>query len=177
MWNKNQQSGLLNDFDLAVLQDINIGKHITANHGKRTGTLPFMALGLLTKKYYNGRIECQYHHELESFIWVLTWLCLYDAGDNVKEKLAKWKTRYYDHLLARKLYFIQDSMDIMPKSGFEKLWDINHELLLWVGRQNTPSYWTRHKETIKKSEYLYKDMEDIMEKAEREYNFNLDNVD
>ncbi|TFK45081.1 hypothetical protein BDQ12DRAFT_593497, partial [Crucibulum laeve] len=87
MWDSDMQSGVLNGFDLAVLRDINTGKPVTADSGERYGTIPFMALELLSNKYYDGKLERQYRHDLESFIWVLTWLCLYGVDDDVQEQL------------------------------------------------------------------------------------------
>ncbi|KAH7923180.1 hypothetical protein BV22DRAFT_985391, partial [Leucogyrophana mollusca] len=62
--------GVLNDFDLATLV---IGKGPTGN--QRTGTVPFMARDLLTKEGLDGDITHIYRHEVESFIWVLVWIC------------------------------------------------------------------------------------------------------
>ncbi|TFK31462.1 hypothetical protein BDQ12DRAFT_729539 [Crucibulum laeve] len=174
MWDKNEQSSILNDFDLAVFRDIKTGKRITANNGERTGTIPFMALQLLTDKYYDGKIERQYRHELESFIWSLSWLCLYGAGDDVKEKLDQWRTADYITACGCKARFILELMDIVPQPGFEKLWFITRKLLRWVGRQyfseeQLQVAQTSYKETLKKNESLYKDMEEIIETAEKEY--------
>jgi len=41
-----------------------------------------MAMGLLTKKAIEGKVEHLYQHDAESFIWVLTWVCLrYEDGE------------------------------------------------------------------------------------------------
>ncbi|KAG8986898.1 hypothetical protein FRB94_002392 [Tulasnella sp. JGI-2019a] len=61
--------GVLNDFDLATMAG---AKHAT--NSERTGTLPFMALDLLTPEGCNGEIEHLYRHDLESFWWVLVWI-------------------------------------------------------------------------------------------------------
>ncbi|KAG1774541.1 hypothetical protein EV702DRAFT_1032067 [Suillus placidus] len=66
--------GVLNDFDLSSTQAAPSGQ-------ERTGTVPFMALDLLTKKAIEGRVEHLYQHDAESFIWVLTWACIcYEDG-------------------------------------------------------------------------------------------------
>ncbi|KIK35988.1 hypothetical protein CY34DRAFT_95210, partial [Suillus luteus UH-Slu-Lm8-n1] len=66
--------GVLNDFDLSSTQDTPLGQ-------ERTGTVPFMALHLLTKKGINGQVKHTYQHNAESFIWVLTWVCIcYEDG-------------------------------------------------------------------------------------------------
>ena len=42
----------------------------------RTGAIPFMAIGLLNDKYWNGSIERLYWHELGAFIWILSFVFL-----------------------------------------------------------------------------------------------------
>jgi len=69
--------GVLNDFDLASTTDIPTGT-------QRTGTIPFMALGLLGDA--EGRKKHLYEHDAESFIWVLIWISLqYSNGKPRKE--------------------------------------------------------------------------------------------
>ncbi|KAH7891062.1 hypothetical protein F5I97DRAFT_1964446 [Phlebopus sp. FC_14] len=77
--------GVLNDFDLASL-----GDGVTGT--ERTGTVPFMALGLLTEKALRGEVMHLYEHDAESFIWVLTWISLrYSNGKPLKNvQLDKW---------------------------------------------------------------------------------------
>ncbi|KAG2064592.1 hypothetical protein BDR04DRAFT_1109869 [Suillus decipiens] len=61
--------GVLNDFDLSSTQDSPSGQ-------ERTGTIPFMAIELLTKEAIKGEVQHLYRHDAESFIWVLTWVSL-----------------------------------------------------------------------------------------------------
>ena len=62
--------GVLNDWDLSH----RAGE--PHRGGERTGTTTFMALGLLCREYCDGRMERQYHHDLEGFIWILPWVFL-----------------------------------------------------------------------------------------------------
>ncbi|KAG1718981.1 uncharacterized protein EDB91DRAFT_1009110, partial [Suillus paluster] len=41
-----------------------------------TGTVLFMTLDLLTPEGQRGEVEHLYGHDLESFVWVLVWVCL-----------------------------------------------------------------------------------------------------
>ena len=67
--------GVFNYFDLSLIQNVPSGR-------ERTGTVPFMALELLTAEAIQGEIEHVYQHDAESFIWVLTWVSLrYDGGN------------------------------------------------------------------------------------------------
>ncbi|KAG2337730.1 hypothetical protein BDR05DRAFT_1045369 [Suillus weaverae] len=67
--------GVLNDYDLSSIRD-------SGPSGlERTGTVPFMAMDLLTPEAIAGEVEHLYQHDAESFIWVLTWVCLrYEEG-------------------------------------------------------------------------------------------------
>ncbi|KAG1741268.1 hypothetical protein EDB19DRAFT_1705072 [Suillus lakei] len=53
--------GVLNDFDFSSTRDGPSGN-------ERTGTVPFMALNLLTKEAIQGEMEHVYQHDAESFI-------------------------------------------------------------------------------------------------------------
>ena len=71
MYDSELGCGVLTDFDLSILQwePRVIGTD-------RTGTIPFMALDLLTAEYWSGLVKRYYYHELESFTWVLPYVCL-----------------------------------------------------------------------------------------------------
>jgi len=58
---------IVNDFDLATWVD-----HKTTKND-RTGTIPFMAIDLLDGGL-NDRIPRLYRHDIESFVWVLTYI-------------------------------------------------------------------------------------------------------
>ena len=70
MWDDRRKVGILNDFDLAKLAD-----QAGATGQDNTGTLPFMALDLLSEEGLCGRIARRYRHDAESFAWCL--VCLY----------------------------------------------------------------------------------------------------
>ncbi|KAG0699565.1 hypothetical protein DFH29DRAFT_1014299, partial [Suillus ampliporus] len=74
MWYRTKNGvlmGVLNDYDLSSLV-ITPGPQ----GNERTGTVPFMAFDLLTPEGQSGNVEHLYHHDLESFMWVLVWVCL-----------------------------------------------------------------------------------------------------
>src|SRR5277367_4773944 len=77
----NNCTGVLNDFDLA---------HVRGNDRpsgtEQTGTMPFMALDLLTEGARAGKVERLYRHDCESFAWVLLWICSrYDNGAEIED--------------------------------------------------------------------------------------------
>ncbi|KAG2062470.1 hypothetical protein BDR04DRAFT_1063099, partial [Suillus decipiens] len=62
--------GILNDYDLSsTAQDGSRGL-------ERIGMIPFISLHLLVPQAIKGMVEHVYYHDAESFIWVLTWICL-----------------------------------------------------------------------------------------------------
>ncbi|KAF9643788.1 hypothetical protein BDM02DRAFT_3151168 [Thelephora ganbajun] len=71
MWDDRRKVGILNDFDLARFAD-----QTGASGQDNTGTLPFMALDLLSEEGLRGEIPRRYRHEAESFAWTLICLCL-----------------------------------------------------------------------------------------------------
>jgi len=76
--------GVLNDYDLSSVRDTPTGT-------ERTGTVPFMAMELLTKAALQGKVEHLYRHDAESFIWVLIWVCLrYENGVLKGTMLNEW---------------------------------------------------------------------------------------
>ena len=72
MWDDRRKVGILNDFDLARFAD-----QRGASGQDNAGTLPFMALDLLSEEGLSGGIPRRYRHEAESFAWCL--ICLYFA--------------------------------------------------------------------------------------------------
>ncbi|KAG2134881.1 uncharacterized protein EDB93DRAFT_835296 [Suillus bovinus] len=68
--------GVLNDYDLSSLAN-----DLGPRGNERTGTVPFMAVDLLTARAQRGEVKHLYRHDLESFMWVFTWISLrYDNG-------------------------------------------------------------------------------------------------
>jgi len=76
MWDDRRKVGILNDFDLARFADQD-----GASGKDNTGTLPYMALDLLSEKGLRGEIPRRYRHEAESFAWSMICLCLATVED------------------------------------------------------------------------------------------------
>ena len=101
MWDDKREVGILNDFDLAKLSN-----RPGASGQDNTGTLPFMALELLSEQGLHGDIPRRYRHEAESFTWTL--VCLYCAtvkdengknGTGNPHPLGEW---FYDYENSRR---------------------------------------------------------------------------
>jgi len=77
----NDDAGVLNNFYLA-----NMRGSEWPGETERTGTMPFMALDLLTKNAWAWKIDRLYRHDCELFVWVLLWICSrYDNGAEIKD--------------------------------------------------------------------------------------------
>lgn len=122
--------GILNDWDLAAstkLRDKATSKH-------RTGTAAFMALDLL--KNAGGPLLHEYHHDLESFVWILLWCAVvlrFDGNEVEWEKqpdmIQQWTntTNAWNTIAHCKRGFVMDPEDylqsITPEmKGLKKSW-------------------------------------------------------
>ncbi|KAG2052932.1 hypothetical protein BDR06DRAFT_491012 [Suillus hirtellus] len=84
---RGQFIGVLNDYDLSSF------KRDGPRGLERTGTVPFMAVELLSPDAMAGKVEHMYAHDAESLIWVLTWVCLRYEGGHLLSKnrpLEEW---------------------------------------------------------------------------------------
>ena len=85
--------GVVNDFDLARFAEM-----VDASGKDNTGTLPFMALDLMSQGGLRGEILRLYRHDAEAFAWSLVYLCLTtvknEKGENCSisepNSLAAW---------------------------------------------------------------------------------------
>ncbi|KAG9012900.1 hypothetical protein FRB94_004710 [Tulasnella sp. JGI-2019a] len=101
--------GVLNDFDFAT-----IDKAAVDTDSGWKGTLPFMALGLLSTRGLNGQVEHLYRHDLESFWWVLVWITFrYRGGKLIQNPpFSEWThglTMCADH----KFYFLRKAREFV----------------------------------------------------------------
>ena len=74
--------GVLNDWDLATV----LSSSATPNTD-RTGTIPFMALQLLSGE----RVVHMFRHDAESFIWLFLWVCGCSNGSTREVLVAPYK--------------------------------------------------------------------------------------
>jgi hypothetical protein len=115
--NGNEQViGVLNDYDLSSMKNVPTGR-------ERTGTIPFMALDLLSTEAVEGKIEHLYQHDAESFIWVLIWVSIqYEDGklSSHRSPLNEWltvdakgchekKSSFMRHVLRKNQTFVKPS--------------------------------------------------------------------
>lgn len=73
MLTENEEDGFLIDFDLVI----RISDDHASGAPSKTGTKVFMAIGALLGEPHS------FIHDLESFFWLLFWICIHYEGRNV----------------------------------------------------------------------------------------------
>ncbi|KAG1741274.1 hypothetical protein EDB19DRAFT_1850970 [Suillus lakei] len=121
--------GVLNDFDLSSTQDCPSGR-------EHTVTIPFMANELLTKAAIEGKVKHRYQHGAESFIWVLTWVCLrYRNGQLLRKgrPLDEWLKLDVNGCREKKTDFLFNGTHIIkPSRSHKRNWTVAQSCLLLV---------------------------------------------
>jgi hypothetical protein len=105
--------GVLNDYDLSSLANV-----LGPQGNERTGTVPFMALELLTAKAQRGEVKHLYRHDLESFMWVFAWIFLrYRRGVLLPQRLRsfdEWAALDAVACGEKKFFFMGHLFDFQP---------------------------------------------------------------
>jgi hypothetical protein len=130
--------GVLNDYDLSSLSL----KRDGPTGLERTGTVPFMAVNLLTPKAITGEAEHLYAHDAESFIWVLTWVCLRYEGGKLLSKnrpLEEWLKLDVLACAKAKTHFWSVRLSAMsPSESHEVSWRVIQKSFMKVHLLYTP---------------------------------------
>ncbi|OAL73284.1 hypothetical protein A7D00_3059 [Trichophyton violaceum] len=114
------------DLDLAIKED---REDASGARGK-TGTRAFMAIGVLLDEQHS------FMHDLESFFWVLFWICIHYEGPdkaNVVEEFEDWNYMNTETLAGVKKGAIADEGDFL-KSTAEHFTEYYQPLVPWVNR-------------------------------------------
>ncbi|OAA42148.1 serine/threonine-protein kinase Sgk2 [Metarhizium rileyi] len=152
-------AAFLIDLDLAIKR-----RRESASGAKgKTGTRAFMAIGALLGE------EHSFMHDLESFFWVLFWICIhYDAqGKSIgPTRLDDWNTDNDDKLVASKKGEIADEEDFLKNA--EKNFTSHYQPLIpWVNRMRRHVFPNGGR--WKKCEpELYSTMKKILQDAQRD---------
>ncbi|KZS99784.1 uncharacterized protein LAESUDRAFT_732882 [Laetiporus sulphureus 93-53] len=114
------QKGVLNVCNLVYLDD-----RSQAIGQERTGTVPFMAMDLLSREYFRGEIARLYRHDFESFLWILLYRLLRGFTTEQNKDLGKWNTGNYKDCFESKSAFLARYMGT---------WEATDEnALVWKG--------------------------------------------
>jgi serine/threonine protein kinase len=106
--------GVLNDFDLAVLRDVQ-----SPSSKQRTGTKPFMAIDLLQR---DAPIH-MYRHDLESMFYVILWITsrFHNGEEIANPPLQEWADKDDTALLHKKSRLIFHETPPAPTPQFVSL--------------------------------------------------------
>ena len=130
-----QWAGVFNDYDLSSTPDDG------PSGNERTGTVPFMALALLTPQAIEEKVEHLYQHDAESLIWVLTWVCLrYEDGKVRSDRpLDAWlKADAIGCKKAKKDFLGGGCQDAQPSPSHETNWEVVLSCLTHVSAMYLP---------------------------------------
>ncbi|KAI0421007.1 hypothetical protein F5X98DRAFT_331176 [Xylaria grammica] len=144
------------DLDLAIKTD-----RLQASGAKeKTGTRAFMAIGVLSGDYHS------YMDDLESFYWVLLWVCIHYNGKGQNRKVAvfdEWNTIDTEVLIQRKQGTL--SKKVFNDTVSTHFTQHYQPLIPWVGKLRDvvfPSGESWEKEDV----MLYEKMRDILSEAQ-----------
>jgi len=132
------QRGVLNDWDLSRIHTATGVEHCG---GKGTGTIPFMAMDLLTPEYFGGSKAPLYRHDLEGFIWILPWVFLQYDGPKFAVEQLRWGTdNYHDcHIEKAKMLVVGNIETYTPTASWKHEWQLAECLLMcmWLVIENS----------------------------------------
>jgi hypothetical protein len=133
---RNNNAGILNDFDLALVDG-----EPRPSGTERTGTMPFMALELLTEDAWAGKVERLYRHDCESFVWVLLWICSrYDNGAEIDNPpFDDFITSNFLQCSRYKRTCEETILKLAPRKSYENDWPAAIELVYHVVSQQYAS--------------------------------------
>ncbi|KAG2125387.1 hypothetical protein DEU56DRAFT_903741 [Suillus clintonianus] len=114
--------GVLNDYDLSSLAD-----ESGPQGNERTGTVPFMAIDLLTERAQRGEVKHLYRHDMESFVWVFIWICFrYDSKGALlspsSRRFDEWATLGAFQCRKDKRDFLHDITDFPRPNVGRRTW-------------------------------------------------------
>ncbi|KAF2844181.1 hypothetical protein T440DRAFT_523703 [Plenodomus tracheiphilus IPT5] len=114
------------DLDLAIKED----RDKASGARGKTGTRAFMAIGIL----YDDE-QHSFMHDLESFFWVLFWICIHYNGSQgrVVQQFDKWNYANTEELAKLKLGTVSDDA-IFRKTTLEHFTDYYQPLIPCINR-------------------------------------------
>ena len=147
------------DLDLAIQE-----QRVVASGAKgKTGTRAFMAIGALLGEHHS------FMHDLESFFWVLFWVCIHYDGPTrarVVPAFDTWNFVDMEELAKLKLGTVSDE-DIFRRTTEDFFTEYYKPMIPWVGRLRKVVFlgggrWK------KENKGLYDSMKEILQQARRD---------
>ncbi|KAH6646842.1 hypothetical protein BKA67DRAFT_525584 [Truncatella angustata] len=152
-------ASFLIDFDLAI-EETRTGA--SGAQGK-TGTRAFMAIGALLGEQHS------FMHDLESFFWVLLWICIHYPGPDksrVVRRFDKWNYMETEELAVSKLGTIGDE-SIFLKVAEENFTTYYQPLIPWVNRLRKEVFPNNERSKMDDKK-LYTRIQHILREAQKE---------
>ncbi|EKG09034.1 hypothetical protein MPH_13997 [Macrophomina phaseolina MS6] len=144
------------DLDLAISKE---REGVSGAKGK-TGTLAFMAIGVLLGEQHS------FMHDLESFFWVLFWICIHYEGPGkgrVVKRFDKWNYTDPEELAEMKKGLVSDGTDFL-NTLVECFTPYYQQLVPWVNELRKAVFPNGGRWKQEEPE-LYSRMMDILRKA------------
>ncbi|KAI9765136.1 MAG: hypothetical protein M1839_005614, partial [Geoglossum umbratile] len=150
------------DLDLAIQED----RDKSSGAPNKTGTRAFMAIGALYDEKHS------FMHDLESFFWVLFWICIHYNGPNKESravsKFEKWNYMHTNELAEIKSGIVVYESDFI-KNITESFTPYYQPLVPWVNRLRKVVF-PEGKRRGKKDRMLYSQMKEVLRKAQDDPN-------
>ncbi|KAJ7592400.1 hypothetical protein C8J56DRAFT_1161612 [Mycena floridula] len=144
MYNERTQKGILNDWDLATYRFL-VTASVLSLRRDRTASMPFVALQLLDDAGWKGEIRRLYRHDLESFAWVLFWICsrFSNGQEQRRGPLEAFITKDHEECFSRKKSLVV--ADVAATNDYA---------LCWFPAVRMINYWQKHhnQKTFQRSE-------------------------
>ncbi|OJD21394.1 hypothetical protein ACJ73_07263 [Blastomyces percursus] len=147
------------DLDLAIKED---REGASGARGK-TGTRAFMAIGVLLGEKHS------FMHDLESFFWVLFWICVHYSGPNtsrVVERFEKWNFMDTEELADMKIGVISEG-DKFLKTTTEYFTEDYQPLIPHVNKVRRQIF-PKGKRWRTPNKNLYSSMREILREAQKD---------
>lgn len=152
-------SAFLIDLDLAIKEQ---RERPSGARGK-TGTRAFMAIGLLLGEKHS------FMHDLESFFWVIFWICIHYNGPNesrIVPRFEKWNYVDMEELAGMKLGIVAKE-SIFLKITTDNFTTYYEALIPWVNRLRKEIF-PMDKPWEKEDQGLYQRFREVLSKARDE---------
>jgi Fungal protein kinase len=166
MMNEEEDSPSWSSFLIDLDHAIKEGRDKSSGAPNKTGTRAFMAIGALYGE------EHSFMHDIESFFWVLFWICIHYSGPNegsrVVPKFEKWNYMDTEELAKIKKGTVVNEGDFI-KEITEKFTSYYQPLIPWVNKLRRvvfPNVGRWHKEDLT----LYSQMKEILREAREDPN-------
>ncbi|KJZ68575.1 hypothetical protein HIM_12037 [Hirsutella minnesotensis 3608] len=130
----------------------------------KTGTRAFMAIGALL-----GNEQHSFMHDLESFFWVLFWICVHYNGPGKDVGATEFESWNYqsDNQLVRSKKGVIDDEDDFLRTSEEVFTPYYQPLIPWVNRLRRKVF-PNGERWKKPAPELYRTMKDILREAQKD---------